>query len=233
MQTVTPNVPTPSITSGDLRSLILMRGISSIFESFKERATPFTVPHTRAAEKSTKVRSLTLPKGVVQSAVDGKKAGDSEAVVVDLGKLEKNPGSYGAVFTSEPDDGPCWHCRREVGRESNRGRKVGIVLRVRDDRFHHLLIVDVEGRACNTSCELKFIRDHVGENICYEGRETALLQINEICSPGTPLVAAPDWRMLKMNGGPFTDEQFDREVRTFVPTPNLQFRLCELMFGPS
>lgn len=136
---------------------------------------------------------------------------------------------YGAVFTSEPDDGPCWHCRRNVKPDC----KVGIVVRIRDDRFHHLLIVDIEGTACNLKCAFKFVKDRASEHTCYVGRETAMKQINEICSPGVPLVAAPAWRLLSSNGGPFSDEQFDGETQYFAPTPNLQFRLCSLKFGAS
>lgn len=222
----------PTVTSGPLRSLILMMGVPSIFESFKNRGQKITIPRTLAADPSTKVKTLPISKAVKQDiakavAIDAVES--TALVVVDLGPRKKTPASCGAVFTSEPDNGPCWYCRREVKPES----KVGIVLRVRDDRFHHFLIIDIEGRACNTSCALKFVKDHSGEHICYEGREIAMHQINEICAPGTRLVPAPDWRLLKTNGGPLSDEDFDKEVRKFIPTSNLQFRFCELSFAPA
>lgn len=218
------------LTSGALQSLIQMVGISSIFEAFRDRVSTLTIPHTIAATKTTKVRSVPLPKPVREAAlaaalVDAATTG----VVVDLGEQKKTPSSYGAVFTTVPDNGPCWHCRREVKPEF----KVGIPLRIRDDRFHHLLIVDIEGRACNFKCAFKFAKDHISEHSCFEGRITAMQQINEICNPGTKLIAAPDWRLLKINGGSLTDEEFDGEVKAFVPTSNLQFRLCNLTFSSS
>lgn len=221
----------PPLISGGLRSLIHMLGVHSIFEAFKNKTTTVEIPRTLAAAPTTKVRNIPLPKKVRLAADKAAAVDEAESrqlVVVDLGEKKKNPESYGAVFTSEPDDGPCLHCRRQVGPD-----KVGIPLRIRDDRFHHLLIVDFEGRACHLGCALRFIRDHVAEHSCYEGRETALKQINEICHPGTEIIAAPPWRLHKINGGPYTDEEFDKEKRTFVPTPNLQFRLCSLTFGPA
>ncbi len=223
-----------SLTSGALRSVILMHGVPSIFEAFATGRGKFlTIPHTVAADPTTKLKSLAIPKATKQAAEKGAviKAADETvaAAVVDLGERKKDPSSYGVVFTKEPDNGECWHCRRQVKPE----RKVGIVLRTRDDRFHHLLIVDIEGRACDLRCALKFIKDHVGEHICYEGREAALRQINEICNPGTRLIPAQDWRLLEKNQGPFSDEKFDAEVRSFVPTPSLHFRLCSLQFAPA
>lgn len=227
-----------SLTSGSLRSLILMFGVPSIFEVFKNKTITIDIPRTQAAAPTTKVKSVVpqLPKSVQEAAAAGRAIdaaqqgpGGGEKILVDMGERKKNPASYGAVFTSEPDDGDCWHCRRKVKPD----KKVGIVLRVRDDRFHHLLIIDIEGTACNSRCALKFIRDHIGEHICYQGRETAMHQINEICAPGTQLVAARDWRLLKINKGPMDDEEFDGETREYLPTPNLQYRLCSLTFGPS
>lgn len=221
----------PLTSSGPLRSIILLRGIPSIFDAFRERTATLTIPHTLACARTTKVRSLpALPKDC-QTATAAAQAVDAAQtmVLVDIGDRKKAPVNYGAVFTSEPDDGPCWHCRREVKAH----RKVGIPLRIRDDRFHHLLIVDIEGRACHAGCAYKFLKDRVSEHSCYEGRITVIRQVNEICFPGTKLIAAPDWRLHITNGGPFTDEQFDSEMRTFAPTPSLQFRLCSLTFGPS
>jgi hypothetical protein len=223
------------LTSGGLRSLILFHGVPSIFEAFRDRPATIEVPRTLAADRTTKVKTIPIPKKTAAAAAEGAAINEAEtavggvAVLVDLGEAKKPASSYGAVFTSEPDNGPCWYCRRDVKPET----KVGIPLRIRDDRFHHLLIVDTEGRACNTSCAFKFVKEHASEHSCYEGRETAMQQINEICAPGTKLIAAPNWRLHKMNGGPMTDEEFDREVRTFVPTSNLQFRMCSLTFGPS
>lgn len=218
---------TAALTTGALRSLLLVMGVSSMHESFQSRGAALTIPRTHAAAPSTKVRIAPLPKKALEAATDA-----GTALVVDLGVAgtgKKNAATYGAVFASEPTDGPCWHCKREV----LPGHKVGIPLRIRDDRFHHVLIVDIEGRACNSSCAFAFVRDHVAEHSCYEGRETAMQQINEICSPGTTLRAAPNWRLLKINGGPLSDEEFNSGVCQFRPTPNLQLRLCSLTFGPS
>lgn len=219
-----------SLTSGPLRSLIVMHGMPSIFVAFRDRTSTISIPRTAAVAPAAKMRTIPLPKTAQAASATAAIIDAADAVIVDLGNPKKvTPAAYGAVFTSEPDDGPCWHCRRNVKPE----RKVGIPLRIRDDRFHHLLIVDIEGRACHAGCAYKFIKDHVAEHACYEGRMTAMQQINEICAPGTKLVAAPDWRLHQMNGGPFSDEQFDKEMRTFAPTPSLQFRLCSLTFGPS
>lgn len=213
-----------------------MVGIPSIYEAFRDKKTVILIPKTPAANPSSKVRSVPLPKSAqsaaaAAAAVDAVESGvaaSDHAVIVDLGDIKKTPASYGAVFTSEADDGVCWHCRQQVGPD-----KVGIPLRIRDDRFHHLLIVDIEGRACDASCALAFIQDHVGEHSCYEGREVAMHQINEICNPGTTLLPARNWRLLKCNGGPMTPEEFKIHSRRLVPTPNLQFRLCSLTFGPA
>lgn len=218
-----------SHTRGAVRSMFLMIGIPSIHEAFRDRSSTITIPFTMAAAPTTKVRSVPLSKAIVGHA-QAAAAADAQQVIVDLGEAKKGNGTtYGAVFTSEPDDGECWHCRRQVKPE----RKVGIPLRIRDDRFHHLLIVDIEGTACHAGCAYKFIEDRIAEHVCYEGRATAMRQINEICNPGTTLVAAPDWRLLHTRKGPLSDEQFDKEMRTFAPTPCLQFRLATLTFGPS
>lgn len=226
-----------------LRSIILLIGVPSIHDSFKNRSLKMTIPRTPAADPSTKVRSLPpIPKAAQEYARDAAIASDahqqpaagggdtSTAVLVDIGDHSKkvSPASYAAVFLSDPTDGPCWHCRREVG-----DKRMGIPLRIRDDRFHHNLIVDCEGRACNASCALAFVQDHAAEHTCYEGRVMALKQINELCNPGTKLVAAPSWRLLNLYGGPFTSEQFDACAQTFAPMPYLQYRQASVSYAPS
>lgn len=221
-------VAVASLTAGSLRSQILFHHIPSLFATFRDRKNVLVIPFTLAAARTTKVRDLPMPKGVTEAAAAALTAVSQQRVVVDLGAVKKGATTYGAVYTSEPDSGSCWHCRRPVGIH-----KVGIPLRVRDDRFHHLLIVDFEGRACHDGCAYKFILDHVAESVCYEGRATVMRQINEIRAPGTKLIPAPCWRLLQIHGGPLTDDQFDSAMQTFAPTPQLQYRLCSLSYGPS
>lgn len=218
------------MTSGPLRSRILFFGVSSLFESFQNRERQrIVIPKIPMAPPTTKLRVVKLPKASLAAAKDAKVVLEGEAALVDIGNHKKvaNSGAYGLVYTSEPSNGECCHCLRQVKPEF----KVGIPIRFRDDRFHHVIIVDIEDRACHLRCALAFLKSHARENMCYEGRITVLLQINEICNPGQPLLPAPGRRLHISRGGGLDDEAFDHGTKRIIPNPALKYQLCSLTYG--
>jgi hypothetical protein len=109
-------------------------------------------------------------------------------------------------------------------------KRVGIPLRMRDDKFHHMMIVDTEGIACSYSCACSFLADRSCNDI-FSGRLTILRKIFELISEGKEkLRSAPDISLLEENGGELTDEMFDSGSRGFTPNPCIHYRVCRTVF---
>lgn len=219
--------PPSEVSSGHVRSLLTFFGISSIHDAFIKRTSDITIPHTKVAPLKQIVR-VSLP----QSHEDQKVI---NAAIINLNdptlspELRASSVTAKVTFSNDPGDGLCWYCHRPTIQD----KRVGIPLRCRDDRLHHILIVDTEGIACTRRCAFAFLVERMGEKLCYDGRLLILRQIHEILEPGNVLKPAPNFRMLKMYGGPLTDEEFDEGTSTYVPIPTIQYRACGVTFSSS
>ncbi len=181
----------------------------SLFKLFQERTRDIILYPGPATDPSTKVKTIVPP--------------DSQSAVVDLAIL---PIPQSITFTSDPPPGFCWSCRRETG-----AGRTGIPVKMRDDKFHHMIIIDIEGTACHYSCVYFFLRIRSHYDI-YSGRIPILKKIFELSFPGQELKASPDPILLKQYGGEMDDERFDSGSQYFVPVPYLTYRVCSLVYEP-
>jgi hypothetical protein len=216
-------------TTGHVRAVIIFMGIQSMREAFQSKSPDILIPVGKPMAKADKVKKLPVAAKVKKSQADAKliQEKSGELAVVDIGEPKKT--SYGVVFTGRPTARFCWHCRREPPADS----KIGIPIYLRDDRFNHILFVDIEGCACHEGCCYTFLKDKQRENVCYINRLTILGQIHEILLPGTAIIPAPSWRSLKSMEGDMTDEQFDKNQKKWSPVPVLVFRLCDMSYATS
>lgn len=194
-----------------VRCNILFSEVGSLYELFKNRKRQITLYKGPAADATSKVRTL-IPS-------------DPNMCVVDLG----NQISKSVTFVTEPEPGRCWYCKRITKDET----RVGIPVRMRDDKLHCMMIVDIEGRACHYSCAYSYLRDRDHLDI-YSGRLIILRKIFELIFEGKEkLNPAPDFSLLKENGGDLTDEMFDSGTRGFTANPCLKYRVCSAVFESS
>lgn len=186
-----------------VRAVIHFEDVPSIHALFQTRSKTIILYKGPATEKTTKVKTL---------------AGNPSAALVDL----KPPQNHqeGVLFTSEIEKGKCVHC----GRITKEGR-VGVPIRMRDDKFHHILIVDVELCACNYACCHAFLKKNSRDDV-YAGRLIILRKIYELLFPGEPFKCAPDFRLLES----LSEEEFDSGARVFEPNPCLKYRVCSEVF---
>ncbi len=191
-----------------VRSKILFAEVASIYDLFKNRKTKITLYKGPATDPSTKVKTL-IPH-------------DPSMCVVDL----TSSATRSVTFVEEPGPGRCLYCKRWTKDCS----RVGIPIRMRDDRLHGMMIIDIEGRACNYSCAYSYLKDRSYNDI-YSGRLTILCKIYELLFGGLEkLKPAPDFSLLKENGGDLSDEAFDSGTRGFTQNPCLKYRVCSAVF---
>lgn len=198
----------PEVARG-VRAIILFIEVS-LHELFQRRTQRIIIHEGPATEPSSKVKDIAPP--------------DSSSAVVDL-TTSVIPQSI--TFVSDPRPGRCKHCLRMT----KEGR-VGIPVKMRDDKFHHTIIVDIEERACNYSCAYSFLRDKSHLSI-YSGRIYILKKIFELSYPGKELKAAPDPSLHKDHEGEMDDERFDSGARSYIPVPFLKYRLCSIVYEGS
>jgi len=189
-----------------VRANILFSEVASIYELFRKRKKYIIIPKGPATDPTTKVKTLTT---------------DPTTVVVDL---TPSASSQTVTYISDPEPGRCWHCKRWT----KEGR-VGIPIKMRDDKFHHEIIVDIEGVACNYSCAYAFLNDRSYRDI-YSGRISILRKIYELLYPGQDLKMAPDFSLLKENGGPLTDEAFDSGAKGYCRNPAIRNHYASVIF---
>lgn len=150
-----------------------------------------------------------------------------------------NHGLYNEFKTNVINSNPkvCHHCRCIII-----GDPIGIPIRMEQHRNwldpsttatatttttkKKLTVYHVQGLFHSFNCayaiilkeyKLSFkIRD---PNYC--DAETLLLHMFYSMYPNKKLKPAPDWKLLNINGGPLTQEEFDKGMYNFVRSPNL------------
>jgi hypothetical protein len=199
------------MSSNHVRSNILFAEVGSVYELFRSRQRKITIYKGPATDATTKVKTLIAP--------------ESDLCMVDLAPRLLSV-SKSVTFISEPIPGRCWYCKRWT----KDGIRVGVPIKMKDDKFHHMMIVDIEGCACNYSCAYSYLKRECKNDI-FTGRLTILYKIFELIFQGKEkLVHAPDFSLLQENGGNLTDEEFDSGARGFTANPFLKYRYCCQVF---
>lgn len=135
--------------------------------------------------------------------------------------MKNSSGGYD-VFTTSGKNPPksCWHCRRTFDEQKN-DSTVPIPLHVTKSFSEGGMkcVFYVEGRTCDFSCALAFVEDSRG-----------MYDINlfryflNYCHPGKTVNKAGDFRLLDVNGGSMTSEEYDNMKKgtlTFKRTSNI------------
>jgi len=131
---------------------------------------------------------------------------------------DKNEKNYDIVKPIQR----CIHCKRVI-----KGEPVGIPLEMeysnKNIRFY------TDGTYCNFGCAYADLKrqlnvSRVYKDPLYMDAETMLYTMYYRMHPskvGTRIKEAPDWRLLKENGGPLTSEQFDSQSYQYMQVPTL------------
>lgn len=138
-----------------------------------------------------------------------------------------------------PTVGKCMWCRRELEKSP-----VGIPTTVKwtpdlssPSRRAGSLRFTVDGTYCTFECayaSLKYISPpiHLMRDPLYMDSEQLLRLMYSTCYPDSKkfIQPAPDWRLLKDNGGPLTLQEFFSDCHRYVKTPNVVVHPIKIEF---
>lgn len=116
----------------------------------------------------------------------------------------------------------CKYCKRLVS-------KTPIGLPIKMEREDDKVVFSVLDSFCDFGCCFSFLKRRVSENRAYKGSlymnaEQILYCMYYRMHPdkmGTSILEKPDWDLLKENGGPLTDEEFDSDNVSYVSLPSI------------
>ena len=116
----------------------------------------------------------------------------------------------------------CHWCRRRDFKQPI----VGLPIRMEYQPNKHLFIFSVTMSFCSFGCAYALVQKEMSapcniRDSTYTDAETLLLRMFGVLHPGKKLVAAPDWKLLQLNGGPLRDEDFDSNHYHFRITSNI------------
>jgi hypothetical protein len=118
----------------------------------------------------------------------------------------------------------CFWCRREI-----KSQPIGIPISMESDRHTGKIVFNVENTYDKFGCALADLKrsyscHHIYKDPLYMDAEQLLHCMYHRMYPdkiGTRIKEAKDWRLLKRNGGPMTEEEYDLEQHTYLQIPNL------------
>ena len=130
----------------------------------------------------------------------------------------------------------CHYCRCEI-----KGQVLGRPLRMEEhkmdinkdnkgngrvDSKNKMYIYHVEGQYHSFNCMYANVSKELSlnykiRNSSYSDSQTLVLHMFNQMYPGKKLKPSPDWRLLDINGGPLSQEDFDTPSYNFLQTPNI------------
>jgi len=118
----------------------------------------------------------------------------------------------------------CRWCRREIV-----GTPIGIPISMKIDKITNDAYFNVEDTHCSFGCALAILKYIYSCNRLY--RDPLYIDAEQLLHclyyrmypdrKETRIKESEDWRLLKSNGGPLTDEEYDSDVYTYLKTPHI------------
>jgi len=174
-----------------------------------------------------------LPASKIKKKVDsvkmGKEIGQKECSEVFQFKDRNN--NYQTIFTTnhnlyqkeeENTIVKCKYCKRKILKNH-----LGLPIRV--EKKGEELIFHILDSFCDFGCAFSFLKrknfeSRLFKSSSYINSEQLLYFFFYSVFPekeGEKIREKPDWDLLRENGGPLTDEEFDSGSIQFIPTPNV------------
>jgi hypothetical protein len=118
----------------------------------------------------------------------------------------------------------CLWCRREI-----KTNPIGIPIEMETDKHTNNIIFNIEDTYDTFGCALAALKKiyschYMHKDPLYMDAEQMLHCLYHKMHPdklGTRILEANDWRLLKNNGGPLEDEEFDNDQCIYVQIPNV------------
>ncbi len=119
----------------------------------------------------------------------------------------------------------CKWCRRKIKAD----KAIGIPISMEVDRHTNKTVFNTEDSFDQFGCALAVLKrvyncHHMYKDPLYMDAEQMLHCMYHMMYPdkvGTRIKEANDWRLLKLNGGPLDDEEFDSQQHGYVRLPNV------------
>jgi hypothetical protein len=126
--------------------------------------------------------------------------------------------------TSDNSISFCRWCRREII-----GNPIGIPISMKIDRITNDSYFNVEDTHCSFGCALAILKYIYSCNRLY--RDPLYIDAEQLLHclyyrmypdrKETRIKEAEDWRLLKSNGGPLTDDEYDSDKYVYLKTPHI------------
>ena len=118
----------------------------------------------------------------------------------------------------------CLYCRRFI-----KENPVGIPVSMESDLKNNIVKFNVDGNYCNFNCVYADLKRMVSVSRIYQDPlymdSEQMLHVMyhkmypEKCKER--IIEAPDWRLLKENGGPLSDKEFDENSNNYIPLTSI------------